>query len=152
MGSRCGRAAGRDKRFRQAALPNSDQYWSELRTTPSFLAWIASQTGNEIEFLMKCTLPSPNPTFTPAGVHAPALAAAVVHAAAAVEAHALLGRVRDLQAQDRAGLHLVAAVVAALGNIETVQIVRGRVIRLRMTGRGSPCPGPSPRRRGRRPW
>ena len=54
-------------RFRQAAVPNFDQYWSELRTTPSVLARIAIQTAFAIEFLMNLTLPSPKPTFTPPG-------------------------------------------------------------------------------------
>ena len=67
-------------------------------------------------------------------VHTPALATAVIHPTAAVEAHALLGRIHYLLAQNRAGLHLVTAVVAALHNIESLEIVRRRVVRLRMTG------------------
>jgi hypothetical protein len=41
------------RQFRPAAKVRFNQYWSELTTTPSFLAWIASQTGNAIEFLTK---------------------------------------------------------------------------------------------------
>jgi hypothetical protein len=41
------------RQFRPAAKVRFNQYWSELRIWPSFLASIASQTGNAIEFLMK---------------------------------------------------------------------------------------------------
>ena len=41
------------RHFRPAAKVKFNQYWSELMTTPSFLASIASQTENAIEFLMK---------------------------------------------------------------------------------------------------
>ena len=67
-GLRC-RTAGWSRQIGldKPAVPDFDQYWSELRTTPSFLARTAIQMAFEIEFLMNLTLPSPKPTFTPPG-------------------------------------------------------------------------------------
>src|SRR5260221_14059547 len=70
----------------------------------------------------------------PAGVQAARLPAAVVHAPAAVEAHALLGGVGEERAEDGAVLHLVAAVVPVRVR-ESVQIVRRGVVRLGVSGK-----------------
>ena len=100
--------------FRRAAGPSFDQYWSELRITPSFFATIASQTWHCDRVLDEVNAAVTEANVHAPRVHAPALATAVIHATAAVETHSLLGRIEHLLSQNRAGLHLVTAVVAAL--------------------------------------